>query len=69
MLFVIKHFDNNTPCEDRTALLTALKTRYANNSVSIVRKSPSGIDKVTFVDVDEQGNTSDAYTGTPVDFS
>jgi hypothetical protein len=68
MSFVIKQFGNNTTCVDVNALNIAAKDKYANSSVCITQKQPSGIDKLIYADISSIGVMTDSYTEMPLDF-
>lgn len=62
MRFTIRDFGNDTQCASIAELKEALATKYADNSVSIQYKRPSGMVNVKFVDVSKCGQVvTDSY--------
>jgi len=62
MTVLIRDFGNDTECENVLELETVLFKRYKNDSVSLIRTLPSGIKKVSYVDVSDDCVITDSYT-------
>lgn len=62
MKILIRNFGNNIECENVIELEAALFKRYKNDSVSLIRTLPSGIKKVSYVDVSDDCVITDSYT-------
>jgi hypothetical protein len=61
MAVTIKSFGNDSKCNNPLELDSVLIEKYTNKSVSIISKQISGLNKVTYVDVQPNGSLIGSY--------
>jgi len=61
-MVVIKNFGSDMECHSLSELKAALASKYVGKSVSLSSKATSGINVISYISVDEKGDSYLSYS-------